>query len=182
METCRALADRGHAVHLVVRPDTQTPARDPFQFYGMAKRERLVIEYAPMTGPGLPSLARRIGYLAFAAGRAAGSSRADVVFTRDLTVASVLLHLPIRPPVIYEAHGYAPEVAEALPGLVPGASPPSDAKLRRLAQREARVWKDADGYVTITAGLATAMAARFGERERLAVIPDGARDVASDRS
>ena len=30
METCHALAGRGHEVHLVVRPDTHTPARDPF--------------------------------------------------------------------------------------------------------------------------------------------------------
>ena len=36
METCHALAERGHTVHLVVRPDTQTPARDPFGYYGLA--------------------------------------------------------------------------------------------------------------------------------------------------
>ena len=35
METCHALAERGHEVHLVVRPDTHTPARDPFEFYGL---------------------------------------------------------------------------------------------------------------------------------------------------
>ena len=35
METCHALAGRGHEVHLVVRPDTHTPARDPFAYYGL---------------------------------------------------------------------------------------------------------------------------------------------------
>ena len=30
METCYALAERGHIVHLVVKPDTHSPARDPF--------------------------------------------------------------------------------------------------------------------------------------------------------
>jgi len=33
METCYALAGRGHDVTLVVRPDTHTPPRDPFAFY-----------------------------------------------------------------------------------------------------------------------------------------------------
>jgi hypothetical protein len=37
-ETCRALAARGHAVTLLVRPDTTRPARDPWLFYG-APRE-----------------------------------------------------------------------------------------------------------------------------------------------
>ena len=36
METCAALAARGHSVELVVRPDTAPVARDPFAFYGVA--------------------------------------------------------------------------------------------------------------------------------------------------
>ncbi len=35
METCHALASRGHTVTLVVRPDTQSPARDPFAYYAL---------------------------------------------------------------------------------------------------------------------------------------------------
>src|SRR5258708_12486417 len=35
MATCHALAARGHEVTLVVRPDSQTPPRDPFAFYGL---------------------------------------------------------------------------------------------------------------------------------------------------
>ena len=37
METCHALAARGHDVTLVVRPDTHTPPRDPFAFYGLPR-------------------------------------------------------------------------------------------------------------------------------------------------
>jgi glycosyltransferase involved in cell wall biosynthesis len=175
METCYALAERGHHVDLVVRPDTQAPARDPFEFYGLSPLERLAIERAPVTGPGIPAIGRRIGYLAFAAGRAMGASRADILMTRDLTVASLLLRLPSRPPLVYESHGYAPDVAAALPDLVSTARPPSRAKLTRLAKREAQVWKRADGYVTITAGLAEELTTRFGARPRLAVVPDGTR-------
>jgi glycosyltransferase involved in cell wall biosynthesis len=175
METCRALADRGHTVHLVVRPDTQSPARDPFEYYGMTPQARLIVERAAVTGPAVPPMARRVGYLAFAAGRAMGAGRADIVMTRDLTVASLLLHLPGHAPVVYESHGYAPDVAAALPRMVSTARPPRQAKLTRLAKREAQVWRQADGYVTITAGLAAELAGRFGPRANLAVVPDGAR-------
>ena len=172
METCYALAGRGHEVRLAVRPDTHAPARDPFEYYGLAPNSRLIVERAPVSGP---DLARRIGYLAFAAGRSVGGGRADIVMTRDLAVASLLLRLPARPPLVYESHGYAPEVSAALPTLVSTATPPGPSKLARLARRESYVWRHADGYVTITNGLASALDARLGRRARLAVVPDGAR-------
>jgi glycosyltransferase involved in cell wall biosynthesis len=175
METCWALAERGHRVHLVVRPDTQTPARDPFAYYGRPVLDRLAIERAPVAGPGLPDRARRIGYLAFAAGRAISAGRSSIVMTRDLTAASMLLGLPWRGPLVYESHGYAPDVAAALPELLSTASPPGRAKIERLARREARVWKGAEGYVTITAGLAESLEQRFGRRGHLAIVPDGTR-------
>ena len=180
METCHALAARGHEVTLVVRPDSHTPARDPFAFYGLrplpaadhAGKGSLRIEVAPLTGP---AMARRAGYVTFAIGRAMGRARQDLVFTRDLGLASLLLRLPaaMRPPVVYEAHGIAADVAEALPGLVTGAPAAAPSKLRRLARREAHVWNAAEGYVTITVGLARALTTRFGERGRIAVVPDG---------
>jgi glycosyltransferase involved in cell wall biosynthesis len=83
----------------------------------------------------------------------------------------------LRPPVVYEAHGIAADVAEARPQLLSGAAPASAAKLRRLARRDARVWQGAEGYVTITAGLAAELSRRFGSRPRVAVIPDGVRAV-----
>lgn len=178
IETCHALAVRGHTVTLAVRPDTQSPARDPLAYYGLPAHEGLRIERAPVAGTGLT---RRLGYLAFAAGRAMGRARADVIVTRDLGVASMLLGLPraLRPPLVYESHGYSPDVAAALPALVATARAPSAAKLRRLAAREARVWHRAEGYVTITQGLADEMTRRHGARSRLAAIADGTRLAAT---
>lgn len=174
METCHALAERGHSVRLIVRPDTHQPPRDPFAFYGLLRNERLTIERAPVAGP---APARRVGYLSFAAGRALGRGRADAILTRDLGVAAMLLSLPraMRAPLVYESHGYSPDVAAALPDMIATARPPGPAKLRRLAAREARVWRDADGYVTITEGLAREMRRRFGDRARVAVVHDGVR-------
>lgn len=174
METCHALARRGHEVSLVVRPDTHSPARNPLEYYGLPACAGLHIERAPVSGP---AVARRLGYLSFAAGRAAGAARNDVIMTRDLGVASLIVSLPrrVRAPLVYESHGYAPEVAAALPGLVATAARPSAAKVRRLAKREARVWARADGYVAITAALAEQLRARHGARERCTVIHDGVR-------
>ncbi len=174
METCCALAERGHEVSLAVRPDTHSPARDPFEFYGHRAPAGLRIERAPVMGP---AAGRRLGYLAFALGRGFGHDRADVIMTRDLGLASVLLRVPraVRAPVVYESHGYSPDVSAALPDLVATASAPSAAKVKRLAARERLVWQAADGYVTITVGLAGALTERFGRRRRLAVIPDGVR-------
>ena len=174
METCYALAQRGHDVTLVVRPDTETPPRDPFAFYGLAKQPTLHIEIVPVTGP---PLARRAGYLTFAIGRSIGTTRQDVVFTRDLALASLVIGLPraLRAPVVYEAHTIAAEAAAARPNLLTGAAAASPAKLRRLEARDRRVWRGADGYVTITDGLRRALESRYGARPRVAVIPDGAR-------
>lgn len=179
METCYALVQRTHSVDLIVRPDTHTPPRDPFEYYGVPPDPRLNVERAPVAGP---ATARRLGYLAFAVGRSLGTKRADVLLTRDLGVASVILQIPRsrRPPLVYESHGYAPDVAAALPALVATATTPSPRKLQRLAAREAHVWQKADGYVTITTALHDELESRFGSRPRTKVIPDGVRVVRAE--
>jgi glycosyltransferase involved in cell wall biosynthesis len=174
METCHALARRGHAVTLIVRPDTHVPPRDPYAFYGLPRIEALTIELAPSAPV---AAARRTAYLSYAAGRSIGRARHDLIVTRDLGLASLLVRLPrsARTPLVYEAHGIAAVVAAALPDLLTHAPAASPFKLRRLERRDARVWRDAEGYVTITAGLATELTRRFGARDRIAVVPDGVR-------
>src|SRR3954470_5523085 len=166
METCHALATRGHDVSMVVRPDSHAPPRDPFAFYGLPALPRLHVEAAPVADP---AASRRTGYLTFAIGRAVGRSRQDLIMTRDLGLASLLVRLPrsLRAPLVYEAHGIAADVAAALPALITGAPAASPSKLHRLARREARVWRRATGYITITAGLARELERRFGPRRRL---------------
>ena len=174
METCHALAGRGHEVRLVVRPDSHSPARDPFEYYGLPRSAALIVERAPVAGP---VFARRVAYLSFAVGRALGSARADVLLTRDLGAADLFLRVPqgLRAKLVFESHGYAPDVAAAMPELVSGAPAPSTGKLNRLEAREAAVWRGADGYVTITAGLKRTLEEKFGSRAHSAVVPDGVR-------
>jgi glycosyltransferase involved in cell wall biosynthesis len=173
IETCHALARRGLGVTLVVRPDTVRPPRDPFAFYGLPPDPHLRIERVRTAGP---ALVRRALYLAGALARAAAGHH-TVVLTRDLGAAALALRLPRsrRPPVVYEAHGIAADVAGSLGALIAGAHPASRAKQQRLLARERFVWARADGYVTITRGLARDLEARFGPRLHLRIIPDGVR-------
>ncbi len=101
----------------------------------------------------------------------------DLVLTRDLGFAS--LYLRARggrsAALVYESHGFAPTVSEARPAMLTGASSASNAKQQRLLRREEQVWRGADGYATITQGLADELQQRFGPRPGLAVVPDGAR-------
>lgn len=171
METAWHLAARGHAVTLVVRPDTRAQARDPFTFYGLTPLDTLRIERARVFGP--PAL-RRVLYLAQALA-AVRRHAADVVFTRDLGVASAVLRRPRHPAVVFESHGYAPVFAGSLSELVSGAADASPRKLSRLAARERRVWTRADAYVCTTAVLRDELVARFGARADVFVIPNGFR-------
>ena len=170
-ETCRALAARGHEVTLLVRPDTATPARDPWFFYGAERVPGLTIDRITQ----MPRAMRRATYVMAALGRIV-TRRADVVFTRDLGLASLALRIPRsrRPALVYEAHGYAPAVSQEMPRLLGQSARPSPRKLARLARRERRVWRGADGYVTLTSAHRGELVARFGTREA-AVVPDGTR-------
>ena len=174
METCHALAARGHEVHLLVRPDTHTPARDPLAFYGLPPISCLRFERAPVSGP---SSTRRAGYLAQALKCLLNPGRWDVALTRDLGLADIALRFPrwMRPPVVYESHGFAPVRARTLPRMVSGARPVGLLKLGRLRRRERRVWNAAEGYVTITRGFVRELEDLFGARPRVVVAPSGVR-------
>lgn len=173
MATCRAVAARGHHVTLLVRPDSTTPPRDPFRFYGVAPAPTLVID---TVRAGSGATGQRIRMLWTALRRALGGG-IDVVYTRDLGLAALLARVPAsrRPRLVYESHGIAPIVSAAMPALLgqPRLAP-SARKIARLDSREALVWRRADGYVTITQTLADDLTARYGARDRVFVVPDGA--------
>ena len=172
MATCHALAELGHEVTLLTRPDSAAEPRDPFAFYGRIPVDRLRFEQVPNVAGGR---AARVRFLLQATARAAQTGA--ILYTRDLGLASFLLQLPSlrRPRVVYESHGLSPTVSEELPRLLGRPElTPSPHKLRRLDRRERRVWRRAAAYVTITQALADELAARYGQRDRLFVVPDGA--------
>ena len=175
IETCHALARRGHDVTLVVRPDTAPMARDPLDFYGLPQAPRLRITRIAATGPArLKRLRFLLGILPLAA-----ADRKAVVLTRDLGAAALLLQLPKsrRPRVVYESHGVSTVVAREMATLLGKPElAPSAAKLGRLDRRERLVWRQAAAYVTITKALATELVVTYGPRADVFVVPDGARE------
>ena len=178
MATCHALAERGHQVRLIVRPDTTRPSRDPFVFYGLPPTRRLRIDAIGGAGG---TRGRRVTFLLSAIATATGSD-ADVVYTRDLGLAALLLRLPDarRPPLVYESHGIAPVVAAEMPHLLGTTDAPSAVKLARLESREHRVWRHAAAYVTITSLLTYDLKQRYGARDRVFTISDAARPPAKN--
>ena len=50
IETCYAVAERGHDVRLLVRPDTASSPRDPFDFYGLDPHPRLHVQRVRVIG------------------------------------------------------------------------------------------------------------------------------------
>jgi glycosyltransferase involved in cell wall biosynthesis len=176
METCYALARRGHAVTLFVRPDTERPARDPLVFYGLPPLPTLSIATVAVGGP---APFRRAQYLAAAIRHACASRKGEVVFTRDLALASYLLRIPRvwRPALVFESHGIAAVSAATLPELLTGAVPATTRKQKRLSARDRHVWQQADGYVALTDALAGDLERAFGSGRQgpTAVIPDGVR-------
>ena len=174
METCAALADRGHGAHLLVRPDTHVPSREPLAFYGLPPNPRLYFERAAVFGP---PPARRAEYLAQALERWLERGRWDIVFTRDLGVADLALRFPawMRPPVVYESHLYAPVFAATRSEILSGARSAGALKIGRLQRRERRVWRAADGYVATTGVLAGELKERFGVRPRVITASNGVR-------
>lgn len=173
MATCAAIAARGHRITLLVRGDSAVPPRDPFQFYGVTPLPAFVIEaIGDAAGPSVRMLWTGL--------RRSLTSGADVVYTRDLSLASLLARVPrrARPRLVYESHGIAPIWAAAMPALLGPTQPaPSPQKLARLDRREALVWRRADAYVTITQTLADDLVERYGARDRVFVVPDGAHPM-----
>ena len=170
MATCRALAARGHHITLLVKSDSAAQPRDPFEFYGVTPVPTFTIE-------AVGSAASRRVHMLWTGLRRSLTSGADVVYTRDLGLASLLARVPKsgRPRLVYESHGIAPVVAAAMPALLgPPAVEPSARKLARLERRDALVWRHADAYVTITQTLADDLGTRYGTRARVFVVPDGA--------
>ena len=174
MEPCAAMARRGHKINLGVRPDTKSPPRDPFAYYGFPPLSGLKIRRAPALGT---MWLRRVQYLVQVLVWIFEFRRGGVVFTRDLGVASLILQFSrkLRPPLIYESHCFSPTEAAQRSQALSTARVVSPRKQRRLMRREGRVWCGADGYIVTTTGNLAELERRFGKRLRVAVIPNGTR-------
>jgi glycosyltransferase involved in cell wall biosynthesis len=179
VKTAAALARAGAEVTLLVRRSDPRPTEEVLALFGLLPQERLSVRRVRVFHRPGSFAVPRASFLARAS--AAALSGPDVVFTRDLQLADLLLALPLRKPLVYEAHAVEALMYRERGALYGTAEKPSDAKAARLAAREARVWRRADGFVTTTGGIRDSFAQAHGRRERLRVIPNGC-DVPADRT
>jgi glycosyltransferase involved in cell wall biosynthesis len=94
------------------------------------------------------------------------------VLTRDLQLAEVLLRLG-APRLVYEAHAVESLMYRERGALYGTSERPRRSKAQRLYRRERRVWKQAAGIVTTTAGIRDSFTESYGPRGPLSVIPNG---------
>ena len=166
VETSHALARRGVEVELVVRRSDRRSDEDCLAFFGLAPHPCLRLRRVGAPG--------RAGFFGAVVPTLLGTTREDVVFTRDLLLAEVAVSMADAP-LLYEAHTVAAVFAEERARLYRSGNPPSARKLARLDAREARVCRGASGVITITSALLEALEARHGPIRRARVVRDGSR-------
>jgi len=173
--TCVGVAKHAEAVWLIGgRGLEQVPAA----YYGIAQPVNLKLLSVPRfrreRGWIRPAWTAPFHFLALAKLRAlARDERIDAVLTRDLKLARFILRACRRrplPPVVFESHQI---FADTLEEEAARSGQDLSTKLRRLAAREAEVYRDAAGLIVLTHQLAAILAERFVTRGRIQVAPDG---------
>jgi glycosyltransferase involved in cell wall biosynthesis len=174
VKTADALARAGARTRLLVRQSDERSTPEILSFYGLEPHPRLSVERLSVGHRrGAFALPRAL-FLARAARESLLALRADqVVYTRDLQLADVLLSLAPEGRLVYEAHAVETLLYEERGALYGTSETPSRRKAARLLARERRVWRRAAGCVTTTAGIRDTFASLFGPRERVRVIPNG---------
>ncbi len=181
VKTAHALAARGCSVRLVVRHSDPRTTDEILAEFGLEPTLRLRVDRLNVGHARNASFLPRMRYLASAfmlARRQAGAG--GTILTRDLQLADLLIR-PGGVTPVYEAHAVEAVMYEERHQLYGLEAPPREAKRRRIANRERRVWTRARGFVATTHGILTTFERLFGPRPHTAVVPNGC-DIARDRA
>lgn len=174
LKTSAALARSGRATTLLVRQSDPRPDAEILGLYDLAPDARLEIRRLEVGHrPGAYRLPRaRFLWGAGMAGilhlRGGG-----LLFTRDLQLADLVLRLRPRARLVYEAHAVEELMYRERGRLYGTGEQPDERKARRIAAREARVYRGAAGFVATTSGILDSLAELHGPRTCAAVVPNG---------
>jgi glycosyltransferase involved in cell wall biosynthesis len=173
VKTAAALARAGARPTLLVRRSDPRPTREILALYGERPDPWLTVRRLGVLHRAGSHQVPRVAFLLRATAAAwAATARGASVFTRDLQLADLLLGFGRRA-LVYEAHAVE-SLMYGERGRLYGTGERADpAKARRLAEREARVWRRAAGVVTTTAGIRDSLAEAYGAREHVRVVPNG---------
>jgi len=180
LKTSAALARAGCDTTLVVRQSDPRSDAEILQLYGLAPDAHLEIRRLEVGHkPGAFRLPRA-RFLWGAGAAALGTLRNHgLVFTRDLQLADLVLRLRPRARLVYEAHAVEELMYRERARLYGTDERPNERKARRIAAREARVYRGAAGFVATTAGIRDSFAELHGSRPRVVVVPNGCDVLAS---
>jgi glycosyltransferase involved in cell wall biosynthesis len=183
VKTAAALAKAGVPTTLFVRRSDPRPTDEVLALYGVSPTAGLHVRRIDVGHRrGAFALPRAVFLARAVVAALAAFRRGSVVFTRDLQLADALLRLrPLSGRLVYEAHAVEALMYRERGALYGDAIPVSEGKARRLASREARVWRHAAGFVTTTAGIRATFEQMHGPREHTRVVPNGC-DVPAERA
>lgn len=176
VKTAAALARAQVPTTLVVRQSDPRSTEEILTLLGLEPLPTLDVKRLPVWHRAGTFALARLTFLTRAWSLATlALRRGAVVYTRDLQLADLLLRGPrlARNRIVFEAHAVE-ELMYAERGVLYGTSETAaPGKVRRLAERERRVWRRAAAWVTTTAGIRDTLAERHGRRESTTVIPNG---------
>jgi glycosyltransferase involved in cell wall biosynthesis len=174
VKTAAALSGAGARTTLLVRQSDPRPTPDILALFGVDPHPCLSVRRLGVLHRRGAFVLPRVSFLARATLAVLPAlRRRAVVFTRDLQLADVLLRLPGKPRVVYEAHAVE-ALMYAERGVLYGTGERPDARKRaRLVAREGRVWRRAAAVVTTTAGIRDTFAEAYGPRDGVRVVPNG---------
>ena len=176
VNTATALAAQGIATTLVVRRSDPRPTAEVLATYGLQAPPALRVRRLRVGHRRGAFVLPRASFLTQALALGVRQlRRGGIVFTRDLQLADLLLRVGPRRPgaVVYEAHAVEALMYAERGALYGTGETPDPRKQRRLAAREARVWRRVHGFVATTHGICRTFAEAHGPRDRLRVVPNG---------
>jgi glycosyltransferase involved in cell wall biosynthesis len=175
VKTAAALARAGTPTRLLVRRSDPRATEEILALYGVRPPEGLTVERLRVLHRRGSYLLPRASFLARALALSAlALRRGELVFTRDLQLADLLLALPLaRAGLVYEAHAVEALMYAERGALYGTPERPDPGKAARIAARERRVWRGAAAVVTTTSGIRDTLAETHGAKERVLVLPNG---------
>ena len=174
IKTASALARSGLPTTLVVRHSDSRSDDEVLGLYGLSRPAALSVRRLRVSHRRGAFALPRASFLVQAWMLAlAALRRGEVVFTRDLQLADLLLALRMGGRVVYEAHAVEALMYAERGALYGTGERPDPRKAARLARREGRVWRRAHVFLTTTRGIQETFAERYGARGLTAVVPNG---------
>jgi len=174
VKTAAALGGAGARATLLVRHSDPRPTAEILALFGVGPHPGLRVRRLHVLHRRGSFALPRASFLARATLAALPAlRRGALVLTRDLQLADVLLAVPGRPRVVYEAHALEALMYAERAALYGTGERPDEGKRARLFARERRVWRRAAAVVTTTAGIRDSFAESYGERPRVRVVPNG---------